>query len=752
MLLRAVLSHYRRHPLQLLALWLILTLATALWSGVWTLTGQARESMQAGDGQLSGREQLVRADGVPVTVTDYASLRRRGLCVFPWLQVDTGEGLGQVVGVDPLAMACLQEHEGISSGGEELALDGEPFVDISEAADLAAAGRPAHLRLYLASGPERGAEPVPEGWQRRRDPGSLSTGALSDSFLLNLDALGLLVVLVSALLIRSVYTLGLAQRRESLGLLERYGVTRQQLRRYLLLELVILAVAGAVPGYLLGLWLADALTAGFGVAMGSLFDSDLLATGQSPVGFLVTLAMVLLVVLWCGLDLLRGHAGHAAGRNRLPLGAVALAVGLVVLALASSLVMVFAGTALLLAGIGLMTPSLLGYCLSPAPASPPLTLWRRRELGVLIRRLALPLVALQLAAGTVIAIHALVSTFEGTFQQWLDQRLAGDLFVEVPEGLTLAPAADVLDALDAVEQWHPVVRGQAQVALSGAGQYRVDLMATDADSPLIRQWSLLSAVSEPWQALSNGEVLVNEQLARRQGLAPGSRLTLEVAGSLRQVRVAGVYADYGRPAGEVLVDVDDLPAGFVPGFRSLTIDLVDAGGGRQDVVSALADSWQLDDLSVRDNATVHRLANQVFQQTFALTRAISYLTLLLAGMALLMTGWVVLKSRSWYLGLLTAWGLSRRESRRVMLTLAAELLVGLWVAALPVGVALTWVLVDRINPVAFGWSLPMALYPGYWLELLVLFALVSLVVGGLASRGRAMAGAGAPLLEGGRER
>ena len=46
MLLRAMLSHYRRHPLQLLALWLLLTLATALWSGVWTLTTQG-ETEQA---------------------------------------------------------------------------------------------------------------------------------------------------------------------------------------------------------------------------------------------------------------------------------------------------------------------------------------------------------------------------------------------------------------------------------------------------------------------------------------------------------------------------------------------------------------------------------------------------------------------------------------------------------------------------------------------------------------------------------
>ncbi|MCL1484943.1 MAG: hypothetical protein MH208_11775 [Marinobacter sp.] len=44
---------------------------------------------------------------------------------------------------------------------------------------------------------------------------SPDTGELGDSFLLNLEALGVLVLLITALLLRSVYLLGLAQRRDS---------------------------------------------------------------------------------------------------------------------------------------------------------------------------------------------------------------------------------------------------------------------------------------------------------------------------------------------------------------------------------------------------------------------------------------------------------------------------------------------------------------------------------------------------------
>ena len=48
-LLAALLSHWRRHPLQLLTLTLGLALATALWSGVQAINGEDVPSSQPVD-------------------------------------------------------------------------------------------------------------------------------------------------------------------------------------------------------------------------------------------------------------------------------------------------------------------------------------------------------------------------------------------------------------------------------------------------------------------------------------------------------------------------------------------------------------------------------------------------------------------------------------------------------------------------------------------------------------------------------
>jgi len=78
--LRALLSHWRRNPIQLFAFIAGLALATALWSGVQAINAEARASYAAasatlGDGQF---DQIVSRSDAPITIADYVALRRAG--------------------------------------------------------------------------------------------------------------------------------------------------------------------------------------------------------------------------------------------------------------------------------------------------------------------------------------------------------------------------------------------------------------------------------------------------------------------------------------------------------------------------------------------------------------------------------------------------------------------------------------------------------------------------------------------------
>jgi putative ABC transport system permease protein len=351
------------------------------------------------------------------------------------------------------------------------------------------------------------------------------------------------------------------------------------------------------------------------------------------------------------------------------------------------------------------------------------------------RRLALPLVALQFALAMVLAVQALVTVFEATFDEWLGQRLAADYFIEVPADASANAAAQWLAAQPALAQsadWHQVVRGIAQLPAAADLENNrkaqsVDLFAIGPVSPLLTMWSLQAAGDQPWQRFAAGEgVMVNEQLARRYPLAVGDSLVLTLADTRFELPVLAIYADYGRPAGEVLINLDVLPVGYVPAFESLSISPGDSG--IEVITDGIQRLWQVDSVRVRDNKRIRELADAVFDQTFLLTRAMTFVTLVLAAVALLIMGWVFFSTRAWYFRLLQVWGLTKRQVLAQLGRLALTLTLSITLLALPLGVWLTWVLVHRINPLAFGWSLPMAIYPGFWLQLGVVSVLIGLSI------------------------
>ena len=255
----------------------------------------------------------------------------------------------------------------------------------------------------------------------------------------------------------------------------------------------------------------------------------------------------------------------------------------------------------------------------------------------------------------------------------------------------------------------------------------VDVFALGPVSHLVQNWRLLAQTETPWQALARGEgLMVNEQLARRQKLAVGDRLIVRLGARRLQAPVLAVYPDYGRPSGEVLVPASLLPEDFEARFRSLSIS---AGIEEIKVVEAqLARLWHTPQLTVRDNQAIRTLATDVFDQTFLLTRAMTTLTLILAAAALLLMVWVFLSTRAWYFRLLIVWGMPQRQAATQLTRVSLALILAVLVCALPLGVWLTWILVQRVNPLAFGWSLPMAVYPGFWIELAVLALIIGLSI------------------------
>ncbi len=701
----ALLSHYRRHPGQLLALLLILMVATALWSGVWQLSQQARDSFTSNEAALEERFTVLRTDGNPVTVKDFATLRRLGFCVSPQLTVERPAPEGRVVGVDALALRCF--------GDTSLQGSARPpgaFMDIGQAEKVAGDQWPTRLRLFAS----RAYADLPTEYRITSVSSGVAAGQLADSFLLNLDALCALVLLISALLVRSVFLLGLAQREPSLLLLHRFGVTPKRLQSHLIIELAVLSALGGGVGLMLGQVLASGFGQGFDQALSGLFGVRLYARETSWLAWLAPLLVLMLVMIWAVADRVLFTNLKTNHRVLMALASVLLVTGIGSTLWSESLAWQFFAIGLTLAGFGWLTALLLPTLLNQLATlcTKPLNRWSWRELSVMVRQLALPLTALQFAAATVIAVHALVASFESTFYEWLDQRLQGDVYLQAPPNLDLASANAALAGLDSVRASHGVLRGEAQTPYG-----TMEITAVDPASPLLQSWTFLAAgkqaPGEVWRAVDAGELLINEQLARREQLMVGDQLTFTLGNNPQTRTIAGVYADYGRPAGEILISHQLWPP--EASYSSLSFSVTLASGGLQAFQQQIEKGWNSPGLTIRDNAEIRTLAVAIFDQTFALTRALSALTLALAGFALLLMALTMFGARKQYYQKLQLWGMSERRVRHWLMRHAILLTVTVGVTALPLGVFLTWVLVARINPLAFGWSLPMAVFPMFWL-------------------------------------
>ncbi|MDH1694161.1 MULTISPECIES: ABC transporter permease [unclassified Pseudomonas] len=787
--LLALLSHWRRHRVQCFSIFTGLWLATALWTGVQALNSQARSDYARASAVLTGplQAQLIARNGERFDQALYVQLRRLGWAVSPVLEGRLrlpGEPARSVrlIGIEPLSLPPASSIAGVQVQAFDLqAFIGTPgqawvgpdtlrqlntspgqptrdsegqllppmvlqpalapgviVVDIGHAQTLLNA--PGQLsRLLLADTPG----PLPADIARhlelqpRQDDGGLQR--LTDSFHLNLTALGLLAFVVGLFIAHAAIGLALEQRRGLIRNLRACGVSLKTLLGALVLELGLFAavggLAGVVSGYALAAWLLPDVAA----SLRGLYGAQVAGTLSLPAGWwLLGVLVSVLGALLAGLESVMRAA-------RLPLLALAqpqawrLAQGpwlqrqallaglLLLLALGcgvfgAGLLSAFGMLAGLLLAAALLLPALLDRVLAwlARRCHRPLAQWFVADSRQQLPALSLALVALLLALAASVGVGSMTEGFRKTFVGWLDLRLSADLYV------TPRDTAQGLQIVEWLKQ-QPV----ASVVLPG---WRADMQLQGwpvqvqgiVDHPAYgTRWPLLEQHSRAWQQLASGQaVMLSEQLARRLNLQLGD--SLQLPADTPALPVVGIYADYGNPKGHVLVNAGWLRAHWPQAtLAGLSVDL---SAERVPVLkAALQQHFALDDSRVVEQARLKRWSTDVFNRTFAATAALNSLTLGVAGVALFINLLTLGQARLGQLAPL--WALGVRRMQLVWLSLGQTLMLSSFTVllAIPLGLLLAWCLVAVVNVQAFGWRLPLYVFPMQLLQLTVLGMFTSLL-------------------------
>ena len=138
------------------------------------------------------------------------------------------------------------------------------------------------------------------------------------------------------------------------------------------------------------------------------------------------------------------------------------------------------------------------------------------------------------------------------------------------------------------------------------------------------------------------------------------------------------------------------------------------------LIADLRAAFPLEPSQVVDQRGLKEASRRVFEKTFAVTVALNALTFAVAGIALFTSLLTLAASRLVQLAPLWALGVTRRQLALLELARATGLAALTALAALPLGLALAWVLTAVVNVRAFGWRLPVTLFPGKWAALFLL--------------------------------
>jgi putative ABC transport system permease protein len=210
----------------------------------------------------------------------------------------------------------------------------------------------------------------------------------------------------------------------------------------------------------------------------------------------------------------------------------------------------------------------------------------------------------------------------------------------------------------------------------------------------------------------------------------GDVIEIPAPGGSWVLDIAGIYADYGNPKGQLTVNVGALMRRF-PQTPQTRIGLIVARDKIPGLIADLQRQFGLDDRSIADQATVKAESIRIFKRTFAVTSALNAFTLGVAGIALLTSLLTLANSRLPQLAPLWAIGLTR--PRLAAIELSKTLSVALFTAllALPLGLVVAWCLIAIVNVKAFGWRLPFHVFPLQLAELVAVALLASLAAAAL---------------------
>ena len=630
--------------------------------------------------------------------------------------------------------ASLRVAGRVATGGPPLAV-----MDIAGAqVVLGLPGRLSRIDVRLVPGVDRERLvrelPLPAG-ARVATPGEAvqRVSNVSRAYRVNLTVLALVAMFTGAFLVFSILSLSVAKRQQQLALLGVLGLSARGRLALVLGESAVLGVAGSALGLALGTALAAVALRLFGGDLGGGYFPGVAPALRFDLGGALLYGVLGVVAALVGgwvparaaqaiapAQALKGLGTAHAGPRSFVLGTALVAAGVALSALppidglplaayASVACLLIGGIACVPGGVGLML-ALLG------PPQQPLALLAIERARYERDSATIAVAGVVASLALSVALTVMVASFRDAVTHWLDTVLPADLYARAaigPGGGDLATLPPRMPAL--VAQLPGVRRADAQ---------RVVPVVFDASRPAV---AIISRpLADPAHSLplagklvdapqGTVAIYVSEAVVSLYGARVGERFALPLPNGTRtDVFVAGVWRDYARQYGAIVLDardwrhltgderINDLALWLAPGASTSAVET-----SLRKLASELGYDGEL--LEFAAPREIRVLSLRIFDRSFAVTYWLQAVAIAIGlfGIAASFSAQVLARRKEF--GLLSHLGLTRRQ---IVAVVAAEGAVWTGVGAvlgLGLGIAVSAVLVKVVNPQSFHWTMDLLL-------------------------------------------
>lgn len=549
--------------------------------------------------------------------------------------------------------------------------------------------------------------------------------SLSRAYRVNLNMLALVSLFTGAVLVFSTQSLSALRRRAQFGLLRALGVSARMLTALVTLEATLLGCLGTALGLSIGIAAAHLAVAHAGADLGAGFFSGVVVQLEIDVAGLGAIAAIGVLASTLGgavpaLEAARAIPARAlrAGAEQDSLAALprrwpalvllfAAAVFAVLPAMDGLPVFGYAALAALLLGALALSPDYVRAALAIAPnPRTPLAWLGVRQLRGAHGYAGISLAGMVASFSLVVAMLIMIHSFRSSLDAWLEVVLPADLYARAAAGTSGWIDAEAQAAIAAAAVVRRVAYVRHDTVLLAPDRPPVALIARDIEPSRPDALPLVSDQSLP--ADGTTPAWISEGIRDIYRLEVGDRLKLPVRGHLLEVKIAGIWRDYVRPGGAILVPRE--------AYRRVSGDALaneawiwlneqeSADAAVIEIRNTLATEGMIE---IREPGKLRELSMAAFDRTFAVTYALQFAALVIGlfGVSIGASAQALARRREF--GVLRHLGLSLNDLRR---TIAVEgAIVGSLGACAggALGCLMSLILIRVVNRQSFHWSMEL---------------------------------------------